>query len=185
MKYFTSHLLAKFWTAIWMVGLLGLSAFSVQAQSLVPANQQAWGHYVSDQFQVSSDVPTLGFSAPSQANDYGRNYLSDSGEVIVTVFAAYWNDNAAQFADYRRDQREKLEQIGAEITYAPGGNSWFVFSGFLGDDIFYFKATTRTNCPLAGHIYFKFPAHQKATMSPIIEHMEDTLRLNASDVCPA
>lgn len=164
---------------------LAFIALPAQAQSqIVPAHQQNWQPYVSSQFAVSSDVPTSGFVFPQQNNDYGLSSQSQDGSVAVTVFAAYWNNEAARFSDYRALQRQKLEQIGADITYSPGGNSWFVFSGFLGEDIFYFKATTRSNCPLAGHIYFKFPAYEKDTMSPIIEHMEDSMRLNASDVCP-
>lgn len=167
------------------VGLLAFGTLTALAQSqIVPAHLQVWQPYVSSQFNVSSDIPTSGFVFPQQNNDYGLASQSQDGLVTVTVFAAYWNDNASRFSEYRALQRQKLEQIGANITYAPGGNSWFVFSGFLGEDIFYFKATTRSNCPLAGHIYFKFPAYEKDTMSPIIEHMEDSMRLDSSDVCP-
>ncbi len=177
-----SHLIGG---ALLALGVLAFGAFPALAQSqIVPAHLQNWQPYVSTQFSVSSDVPTTGFVFSQQNNDYGLASQSQDGSVSVTVFAAYWNDNAAQFSDYRALQRQKLEQIGANITYAPGGNSWFVFSGFLGEDIFYFKASTRPNCPLAGHIYFKFPAYEKDTMGPIIEHMEDSMRLNPSDVCP-
>ncbi|MCF6303153.1 MAG: hypothetical protein L3J13_08140 [Devosiaceae bacterium] len=164
--------------------LLFLMSASFAQSEIVMPEDQMWELYISPQYQVSAEVPRVGFVAQPEANDYGRAYVSDGGNVVITVFATKWGDTSSSFAEYRREQLQKLQDVGAEITYSPGGNRWFVYSGYLGGDIFYFKATTRQNCPLAGHIYFKFPIAQKDAMSPIIERMEDSLQLNASDVCP-
>lgn len=161
-------------------------AFPAAAQEIVPPNQQVWASYENQRFGVIATLPSVGFvPQPLSDNGDGISLVSNSGKSTITVFGSYWASTANSFANYRAQQGQNLVSLGANITYAPGGRSWFVFSGYLGDDIFYFKSTTRTNCPIAGHIYFKFPAIYKDQMSYIIERMEDDMRLGQSVDCPA
>ncbi len=172
---------------IWVVafGLFVFSILPTQAQNIPPADHQIWDEYHNARFGVRSDVPLIGFMAhPESANGDGKNILSETRQITISVFGSRWNIMSNSFADYRAQQRQMLLEQGAEITYAPGGRTWFVFSGYLGDQIFYFKSITRQGCAAAGHIYFLFPTHEKSVMSPIIEHMEDSFSLGISDGCP-
>ena len=166
--------------------LVSFSILQVQAQAIVPADQQFWGSYDNLRFGVTAEVPLVGFSAMSPPeNGDGQGYISDSGEAQIAVYGGYWTVLADSFSDYRVLQRQYLEDDGADITYEPSGSDWFVFSGYLGNQIFYIKAMTTPNCEAAGHIYFLFPTAKRDEMSSIIEYMEDSLSLHASDACPA
>ncbi len=153
-------------------------------QNIPPISQQAWDTFTVAQFGVTARVPRYGFVPQNLNSGYGESWRNQDGNITISVFANYWNGNANSFADYRAQQRAALESAGADITYAPGGNSWFVFSGFAGQDIFYLKSMTRSNCPVAAHIYFSFPRTLKPVISPIIETMENSLRLGPSPACP-
>lgn len=155
------------------------------AQSLPPADQQIWSTYENERFGVTAEVPTVGFfQQDDPENGDGVLLLDATGEIEIRVFGNYWNTLSPTFSAYWSERREYLMREGAQITYRPGGPGWFVFSGYLGRQIFYFKATTRQDCSVAGHIYFLFPADQRDAVSPIIERMEDSLKLGPSPDCP-
>ncbi|HHS83258.1 MAG TPA: hypothetical protein ENJ68_07040 [Devosia sp.] len=173
--------------AVFLVLLLGggvACSGTALAQNIPPISQQTWDSFSVAQFGVSASVPRYGFVPQNLNSGYGESWYNQNGDITISVFANYWNGNATSFSGYRAQQRAALEGAGADITYAPGGNSWFVFSGFAGDDIFYLKSMTRSNCPVAAHIYFKFPKTLKPVVSPIIETMENSLRLGPSPACP-
>lgn len=176
----------RFLSVLFTLFCLGFPASAQQTnQEIVSPTEQVWASYANPRFGVSASLPSVGFvPQPLSENGDGISLLSVSGQSTITVFGSYWAATSNSFSDYRAQQGHNLENLGANITYAPGGNSWFVFSGYLGDDIFYFKSTTRSNCPVAGHIYFKFPAIYKDQMSYIIERMEDSLHLGPSEACP-
>ena len=58
------------------------------------------------------------------------------------------------------------------MTYQRKGETWFVVSGYEGDDIFYDK-TLREGDRTAS-FRFVFPAAQKPHYAPLLEHMEDS-----------
>lgn len=167
-------------------GLAFMGIVSAQAQGVVSADQQVWDRYVNQRFGVISDVPRVGFytQLPSDNGD-GQSYIDDTGEVEIRIFGSYWDVLADQFADYKEMQRDYLLDSGADITYSPSGKSWFVFSGYLDNKIFYLKATTRSGCSVAGQIDFLYPKVERKAMSSIIERMEDTLFLGDSMDCPS
>ncbi len=156
-----------------------------QAQEVVPLNQMEWGTYLNEAYGVYVEVPRTGFIEQPSSNEAGDTLLSQSGYTIITMFGSDWTNTAPQFSDYKTYWQNQFESQGAEITYAPSGNKWFVFSGYLGDNIFYLKASTRTNCSVAGHLYFSFPKSERESVSPLIEYMEDSFRLEPSQNCPA
>lgn len=173
------------WIAASLVVTIMLVVPSALAQSLPPADEQVWETYENGRFGVTAEVPVVGFfpQEPPENGD-GLTLLDASGEIEIRVFGNHWDTQSETFSAYWSERRNYLRRERAQITYSPGGPGWFVFSGYLGDQIFYFKAITRRNCSVAGHIYFLFPAAQRNAMSLIIERMEDSLELNPTPDCP-
>jgi len=171
----------KFLPALFLMTVSGVVS---AAGEVVPAAEQDWRHYTNERFGFSVDVPEVGFyPQEAPANSDGRTFLNEAGDVEIRVFGANWTASAADFTDYRAHRRQVLDEVDAEITYAPSGETWFVYTGFLESDIFYVKGLTRAGCDVAAHIFFTFPEDERPDMSGIVERMEDTLRLDESPPC--
>lgn len=167
-------------------GLFFSTIFPALALDIVSAERQIWDLYQNQRFGVRADVPRIGFfpQLPPDNGD-GQIFKNASDDVEITVYGSYWNAMADRFSEYKAQERQTLLDMGAEITYAPGGNNWFVFSGYLEGRIFYMKATTRPNCPVAGQIYFLYPVADRKVMGTLVEYMENSFGLGPSADCPA
>jgi hypothetical protein len=166
-------------------GLFFTTLLPVQAADIVSAERQIWDLYQNPRFGVRTDVPRIGFfpQLPPDNGD-GQTFKNASGDVEITVYGSYWTAMADRFSDYKSQERQTLLDMGAEITYQPSGNNWFVFSGYLQGRIFYMKATTRSNCPVAGQIYFLYPVADRKVMGTLVEYMENSFSLGPSADCP-
>ena len=66
-----------------------------------------------------------------------------------------------------------------DVTYSPSGESWFVLSGFRGDNIFYEKYLF--NDDVVSVFGIEFPTDQKPYYAPMIERIEDSFEAGHSD----
>jgi hypothetical protein len=60
-----------------------------------------------------------------------------------------------------------------EVTYRPGGRSWFVLSGYRGDQIYYEKVMFSCGGRVANVYAMSYPAAQRARYGSVVERMED------------
>ena len=68
-----------------------------------------------------------------------------------------------------------------EITYQPRGRSWFVLSGYRGDQIYYEKVMFSCGARVVNILAIAYPTSERHQFDPVVERMEDTFK--PSDEC--
>jgi hypothetical protein len=134
-----------------------------------------WQTYINDRFGVSFEFPADIFE-PQAAPDNGdgRSFRSDSATLQIVAFHNIDDQSLAEF------RRELLAGDGyEEVTYNPSGETWFVLSGFRGDNIFYEKYLF--NDDVVSVFGIEFPTDEKPYYAPIIERIEDSFEAGHSD----
>jgi hypothetical protein len=63
-----------------------------------------------------------------------------------------------------------------ELTYRPRGRSWFVLSGYRGDQIYYEKVMFSCRGRVVNVFAITYPVAQRNLFDPVVERMEDTFR---------
>lgn len=117
----------------------------------------------------------------SDLNEDGRTFLSPDGQAKLVVFAAFNSENFTP-----QEYRETIvkEFTGYDrITYGPKGQTWFVLSGFRGNDIYYQKVMFSCRGNIINALSVTFPAEEKPRYAPIIERIEDNFRTMSSSGC--
>jgi hypothetical protein len=62
------------------------------------------------------------------------------------------------------------------MTYVPQGRSWFVISGYRGDDIYYEKVMFSCGGGVVNVFAISYPERQRHLYDPVVEQMEDSFR---------
>ena len=62
------------------------------------------------------------------------------------------------------------------MTYHPRGRSWFVLSGYRGDQIYYEKVMFSCQQDIVNVIAITYPVAERKLYDPIVERMEDHFR---------
>ena len=63
-----------------------------------------------------------------------------------------------------------------EVTYRPRGRSWFVLSGYRGDDIYYEKVMFSCGGQVVNVMAVTYPSGERDVYDPVVERMEDSFR---------
>jgi hypothetical protein len=75
---------------------------------------------------------------PESDDGDGRKFVSPDGQIELTTYARHNRSRRSARGELNRAVSD-WKRDGARLTYARSGISWFVLSGFLGEDIFYEK----------------------------------------------
>ena len=152
----------------------GLAASGALADQFLPASG-GWQTYINDRFGVSFDFPADVFEPqPPPDNGDGRSFRSDNATLQIVAFRNIDGQSASAL------KRELLGGDGyEEVTYSPSGETWFVLSGFRGDNIFYEKYLF--NDEVVSVFGIEFPTAEKPYYAPMIERIEDSFEAGRSD----
>ena len=63
-----------------------------------------------------------------------------------------------------------------ELTYRPRGRSWFVLSGYRGDNIYYEKVMFSCGGDVVNVFAMSYPVAERSHYDPIVERIEDQFR---------
>jgi hypothetical protein len=87
-----------------------------------------------------------------------------------------WNNRAEQTPDTFK--RWLIANAGGydEVTYRPRGRSWFVLSGYRGDQIYYEKVMFSCRGRVVNIFAITYPLTKRHLYDPVVERMEDTFR---------
>ena len=101
-------------------------------------------------------------------------FTSDDAESKFVVGA--WHNEAAQTPN--EFKRWLLANTGGydEMTYVPRGRSWFVISGYRGDDIYYEKVMFSCAGGVVNVFAISYPKAKRHVYDPVVEQMEDSFR---------
>ena len=128
--------------------------------------------------------PSLGFQFSYPRDLFDRTegdgkpsfhyFVSKDADAKLIVGA--WNNEAGQTpAEFKR----WLEANTAgyeEQTYVPHGRSWFVTSGYRGDDIYYEKVMFSCSGGVVNVMAISYPKSSRHFYDPVVERMEDGFR---------
>jgi hypothetical protein len=101
-------------------------------------------------------------------------FVSPNSEAKLMVGA--WNNREGRTpAGFKR---WLLANAGGydELTYRPRGRSWFVLSGYRGNNIYYEKVMFSCAGEVVNVLALTYPADQHNVYDRVVEHMEDTFR---------
>ncbi len=167
--------------AFWMLVCSGsTSAFALPA--LPPVSE--WSVYQNERFGLRLVYPDLWFDAEPETPDAdGRAFVSSDGRARIVVFGAH-NAEGLSLGNYRA---ALLRDFCAydDLTYSPMGRTWFVLSGFRGDDIYYQKVMFSCAGQIINVLSIRFPTAEKPVYAPMIEKMEDRFRPGRGTDTPA
>jgi hypothetical protein len=101
-------------------------------------------------------------------------FVSPNSDAKLMVGA--WNNREGRTPD--QFKRWLMANAGGydELTYRPRGHSWFVLSGYRGDNIYYEKVMFSCAGGVVNVIAITYPADQRDLYDPVVEQMEDTFR---------
>ncbi len=115
-----------------LLGALWLAAGAAHAQDVYRTYQNPrFGTVVS--YPANLVAPQTKFK-----NGEGRKFVSRDGQIEVTAYA-FRNASARSARGEMNRSISDWKRDTARLTYARNGLSWFVVSGYLGNDIFYEK----------------------------------------------
>jgi len=147
---------------------------ALQDPEIVENAQPGWLTYVNRRFGTSVAFPQDSFlpKARSETGD-GRRFETADGAAVLEVCA--WENGGAETMKQLRTRL--LGAPGYEgVTYKPVGRSWFVLSGFRGDNVFYEKYTTPDGGNTVHAFAMEYPSAAKRTYDRVLERVENSFK---------
>jgi hypothetical protein len=150
-------------------------AFAVLAVVAGPATARSlgWSQQTDAETGYSYSYPSAVFSPVSGDEKPAFHYFeSDVGAAKLMVGA--WDNEAGDTPT--EFKRWLIENAGGyeEVTYRPHGKSWFVLSGYRGEDIYYEKVMFSCAGRLVNVLGISYPSAQRSLYDPIVERLEDS-----------
>ena len=101
-------------------------------------------------------------------------FVSRDDEAKLMVGA--WNNEVGQTPN--EFKQWLLANTGGydAMTYVPRGRTWFVISGYRGDDIYYEKVMFSCAGGVVNVFAISYPKDQRHLYDPVVEQMEDSFR---------
>lgn len=130
-----------------------------------------WTRVVDNEHGTEIAYPSNIFEpVESEEGAEGREFVSRDGEARFGIYAG-------QQSETLKDMRKRFlsDPDYGRVTYKPKSKSWFVLSGYRGENVFYEKYILHRSGVL--HAFaLEFPNAQRALYAPIVERMEDSFR---------
>lgn len=126
----------------------------------------AWTRYGSERYGTSIEAPDGWIAQRAPDDGDGRELASPDRRATIVVFAE--QDVLGQGLVPSRDMR---------LTYKARGQGWAVYSGTLGDQIFYERMFSAcSDHRLIHHLVIAYRAEDRARMAPLVKHVAGSLR---------
>jgi hypothetical protein len=99
-----------------------------------------------------------------------------SRDADAKLMVGAWNNEAGQTPS--EFKQWLLENTGGydAMTYLPRGRTWFVISGYRGDDIYYEKVMFSCGGSVVNVLAITYPKDLRRHYDPVVEQMEDSFR---------
>lgn len=143
------------------------------ALAVGPATAADGEVYHNARFGTTIDVPANIFRPlATPDNGDGQRFESADGRASLTVFAG---NNVEGRTLRQLIQAAEDDATGERITYRKAGRSWFVISGFRGDDVFYRKLLLSDGGSVGHTVELVYPATEKAIYDPLTARIANSL----------
>jgi hypothetical protein len=169
--------------AIAAVCFLLVSLVAIAAQKYEPKAEERWITYQNPRFGYSLFYPSALFeTGETPENGAGQTFATLDGRAKIVVFGVLNAENFSP-AEYRR---VLLEEFGGydKMDYSPTGKTWFVLSGFRGDNIYYQKVLFTCSNKVISVLSITFPTAEKQAYEPLVETIEDNFKTGSGADTP-
>jgi hypothetical protein len=157
-----------------LLALLAAGICSAAGAAMAQDNG-ALGTYRNDRHGFTLSYPTERFLPLPVATEDGRQFVSKDGKARLLV-GTIANFDGKSLRDYRAFVLNE-SYSGAEVTYAPVRDTWFVVSGIRNDMIFYQRVNFVCGGRAINSWAMLFPASEKATYAPIVDQVHKAYSL--------
>jgi hypothetical protein len=101
-------------------------------------------------------------------------FVSPNSDAKLMVGA--WNNREGRTPD--QFKRWLMANAGGydELTYRPRGHSWFVLSGYRGNDIYYEKVMFSCGGQVVNVMAITYPSGERDLYDSVVERIEDTFK---------
>ncbi len=164
---------SRAWASPLVFLILAVSGMAAQgAAKYQPRAEENWATYHDARFGYSFYYPSALFEAGQlPENGGGQTFNSKDGHAKIVVFATL---NGEKFtpAQYRN---VILKEFGGydRMDYSPSGQTWFVLSGFRGENIYYQKVMFSCRNGVINALSITFPTAEKRFYERLVEIIED------------
>lgn len=144
------------------------------AQTAQAQGQQSWAPYKNPRFGYTLSYPDSVFTPQPSDNGDGQRFLSTDGRAKLVVYGALNSENFTP-SKYRETI---LRDFGGydQMDYSPTGKTWFVLSGFRGENIYYQKVMFSCGGGVINVLSVTFPRAEKKFYEGLVEVMEDNFK---------
>jgi hypothetical protein len=171
-----------------LAAICALVVSAATAAGAVPKHVQlpedGWVTYKSDDFGYSFYYPSTFFTPQAiAATGEPKIFLSPDRRAKIVV-SGVDNDENISLARYRATLLHEFGGYDA-LDYSPQGQTWFVLSGYRGDNIYYQKVLFSCGNRIINIFSITFPIADRAFYEGLIEVMEDNFRPGRRADAPA
>lgn len=166
-----------------IAGLLSIGSTGSDAKP-TPRPGDGWITYENTRFGYRFYYPSALFKAGElPESGGGQTFTSTDGRAKIVVFATHNSENYSP-AQYRNII---LKDFGGydRMDYSPSGQSWFVLSGFRGENIYYQKVMFSCGNRVINALSITFPTAEKPHYEELIEIIEDHFKPGRGADSPA
>jgi hypothetical protein len=158
------------------------------AASAAPKHQQmpedGWITYKNDDLGYSFYYPSTFFEPQGiAAATEAKIFLSPDKRAKIVV-SAVENDEGFTLAGYRKTVLGEFSGY-ERLDYSPKGQTWFVLSGYRGENIYYQKVLFSCGNGVINVFSITFPTADRAFHEGLVEVMEDNFRPGPGKDTPA
>ena len=162
--------------ARFVLALVALTAFDCVSL----AATERWIEQRDPQFGYNYSYPEALFASVAGDGKPGFHYFAANGTDAKFLVGAWDNRDGATPEHFKRWM---IANAGGyeEITYQPRGRSWFVLSGYRGDQIYYEKVMFSCRERIVNILAVAYPVAERDQFDPVVERMED--RFSTGEEC--
>lgn len=152
-------------------------ALAIAALTLVSVSVQAadWSLERDPDLGFTFSYPPALF-APLEGDGKPSFHYFVSKDEKSKLLVGAWNNEAGRTPEAFK--RWLIDNAGGydEVTYRPRGRSWFVLSGYRGDQIYYEKVMFSCGGKVVNAFAMVYPLSERGLYDPVVERMEDEFR---------
>ena len=155
--------------------ILSIATSTVSAFAQDSAQTSGWSTYRNTGFGFLVSYPADVFTPQTLAeNVNGTIFQTGDGSARFSVSAYINTDDAEDIAYYKSKVLETEDY--PNLTYQPGGDTWFVLSGYHQDAIYYEKYILSCNWRVINALLITYPRAERTTYDKIVTGLEKTFK---------
>ena len=121
---------------------------------------------------------------PPPDNGDGLQFRSADGTASITVGGGWVSNFGLDWQIYRNATIERARTSGTQITYQTNGPNWFVYSGYVNDQIVYFKAVAGCrDGSVADQLTVQYDAAQRSKYDQIVSVVSKSMKAQVGLEC--